>query len=76
VLSYFESAGAHAEVLLRHAGLGSVTQKQLAASVWLFDLHTWLWYRERRMRLVPTAAEIEAEGRLAVAVERGLARVL
>jgi aminoglycoside phosphotransferase (APT) family kinase protein len=76
VLSYFESAGAHAEVLLRHAGLGSVTQKQLAASVWLFDLHTWFWYRERRMRLVPTAAEIEAEGRLAVAVERGLARVL
>lgn len=76
VLSYFEPARAHADVLLRHAGLGSVTEKQLAASVWLFDLHTWLWYRERRMRLVPTAAEIAAEGRLAVAVERGLAGVL
>jgi aminoglycoside phosphotransferase (APT) family kinase protein len=76
VLSYFDSARAHADVLLRHAGLGSVTEKQLAASVWLFDLHTWLWYRERRTRLVPTAAEVEAEGRLAVAVESGLARVL
>jgi aminoglycoside phosphotransferase (APT) family kinase protein len=76
VLSYFESARAHTDVLLRHAGLGSVTETQLAASVWLFDLHTWFWYRERRMRLVPTPAEIAAEGRLAVAVERGLARVL
>jgi len=76
VLSYFEPARPHADVLLRHAGLGSVTEKQLAASVWLFDLHTWFWYRERRMRLVPTAAEIEAEGRLALAVESGLARIL
>jgi len=76
VLSYHESARPHAEVLLRHAGLGSVTEKQLAASVWLFDLHTWFWYRERRMRLVPTAAEVEAEERLAGAVESGLAGVL
>src|SRR5262249_15852480 len=71
VLSYFDGARAYADVLLAHAGLGSVTNKQLAASVWLFRLHTWFWYRERRMRLDPTAAEIEAEQRLASVVERG-----
>ena len=72
VLSYFESARAHAAALLRHAGLGEVTGRQLAAAVWLFDLHTWFWYRERRERRVPTPAEVAAEGRLAVAVERGI----
>jgi len=72
VLSYFESARAHADVLLRHAGLGHVTRRQLAAAVWLFDLHTWFWYRERRQRMAPTPAEVAAEGRLAVAVGRGI----
>ncbi len=74
VLSYFDHAHAHADVLLKSAGLGSITERQLAASVWLFDLHTWFWYRERRLRLEPTAAELQAEQRLAAAVSRGLPR--
>ncbi len=72
VLSYFEPARAHATVLLERSGLGQVTRRQLAAAVWLFDLHTWFWYRERRMRIQPAAAEIAAEGRLAEAVARGV----
>jgi aminoglycoside phosphotransferase (APT) family kinase protein len=76
VLSYFASARAHANVLLSRAGLGHVTVRQLAASVWLFDLHTWFWYRERRMRTVPTPAEVAAEGRLAAAVGRGIPSAL
>ncbi len=71
VLSYFDSAQAHADRLLRHSGLESVSERQLAAAVWLFDLHTWFWYRERRMRFAPTPAEVEAERRLAAAVEKG-----
>ncbi len=76
VLSYFEAARAHADVLLSHAGLAGVTGRQLAAAVWLFDLHTWFWYRERRARTVPTPAEVAAEGRLAAAVERGIPSAL
>jgi aminoglycoside phosphotransferase (APT) family kinase protein len=76
VLSYFEAARAHADVLLRHSGMGAVTPRQLAASVWLFDLHMWLWYRERRMRQVPTRAELAAEGRLAGTVSRGIPSAL
>jgi aminoglycoside phosphotransferase (APT) family kinase protein len=72
VLSYFEAARAHADVLLRRSGLGTVTAHQLAAAVWLFDLHTWLWYRERRLRMAPTSAEIAAEARLGGAVARGI----
>jgi thiamine kinase len=66
ILSYHESARPHAALLLRHAGLEAVTSRQLAASVWLFDLHTYLWYRERRSRLSPTDAELEAERLLSV----------
>jgi aminoglycoside phosphotransferase (APT) family kinase protein len=76
VLSYFEAARTHANVLLRHAGLGGVSARQLAAAVWLFDLHTWFWYRERRARRVPTPAELAAERRLAVAVGRGIPSAL
>ena len=72
VLSYFEAARMHAGVLLRRSGLGAVTGRQLAAAVWLFDLHTWLWYRERRMRRAPTPVEVAAETRLAGAVARGI----
>jgi aminoglycoside phosphotransferase (APT) family kinase protein len=75
-LSYFPAARAHADVLLEHAGLGEVTERQLAAAVWLFDLHTWLWYRERRLRRVPTPAEVAAERRLAGAVDRGIPSAL
>lgn len=76
VLSYFPPARAHADVLLDRAGLRGVTERQLAASVWLFDLHTWLWYRERRMRLVPTAAELGAEARLARTLRGGIPSAL
>jgi thiamine kinase len=61
ILSYHESARPYASVLLRHSGLESVASRELAASVWLFDLHTYLWYRERRLRLSPTDAELRAE---------------
>jgi len=73
VLSYFEAAREHASVLLESSGLGAVSDRQLAASRWLFDLHTWFWYRERRLRMAPTPAEVAAERRLALAVERGAA---
>jgi hypothetical protein len=53
-----------------------VSARQLAAAVWLFDLHTWFWYRERRARRVPTPAELAAERRLAVAVGRGIPSAL
>lgn len=66
VLSYHESARPYSGLLLQHAGLEAVTSGQLAASLWLFDLHMYLWYRERRLRLSPTAAELEAERRLAM----------
>ena len=72
VLSYHESARSYASLLLRHSGLEEVTPRQLAASVWLFDLHTYLWYRERRMRLSPTGAELEAEHHLSLRLPRTL----
>jgi aminoglycoside phosphotransferase (APT) family kinase protein len=61
VLSYYEVARPHASLLLTHAGLDRVTPSQLQAAVWIFDLHTLLWYRERRLRLQPTEAELDAE---------------
>ena len=66
VLSYHPSARPYASVLLGHSGLGEVTSRQLAASVWLFDLHTYLWYADRRLRIAPTGTEIEAERLLSV----------
>jgi len=72
ILSYHESARPFASGLLQHSGLGDVTSRQLAASVWLFDLHTYLWYRERRMRLSPTDAELEAERHLSMRLPRTL----
>lgn len=64
VLSYYEASRPHASVLLRTCGLERVSAAQLEAAVWLFDLHTWLWYRERRLRVAPRAAELAAEQRL------------
>ena len=72
VLSYHESARPYAPLLLEHSGLEEVTSRQLAAAVWLFDLHTYLWYRERRLRLSPTAAEREAEYQLSLRLPRTL----
>jgi aminoglycoside phosphotransferase (APT) family kinase protein len=66
VLSYHESARPYGSLLLGHSGLGDVTSRQLAASVWLFDLHTYLWYADRRLRIAPTGTEIEAERLLSV----------
>jgi aminoglycoside phosphotransferase (APT) family kinase protein len=72
ILSYHESARPYAPLLLQHSGLEEITSRQLAAAVWLFDLHTYLWYRERRLRLSPTDAEREAEYQLSVRLPRTL----
>jgi len=72
LLSYHESARPYAALLLQNSGLGAVTSRQLAASVWLFDLHTYLWYRERRMRVAATDAERAAEYALSVRLPRTL----
>jgi aminoglycoside phosphotransferase (APT) family kinase protein len=74
ILSYYASAWPHADLLLRYSGLERITPRQLAAAVWLFDFHTCLWYRERRLRLVPTDAELEAERRLSACLAGGLER--
>ena len=76
ILSYYETARAQAPLLLHHAGLESVTRSQLAAAVWLFELHTLLWYRERRQRRHPTDSELAAERRLSVRVARGVRNAL
>jgi aminoglycoside phosphotransferase (APT) family kinase protein len=72
ILSYHESARPHASRLLRHSGLEYITSRQLAAAVWLFDLHTYLWYRERRLRRSATEAERDAEEQLAERLPRTL----
>lgn len=71
VLSYYDSAWDRAAMFLERVGLRGVEAPQLRASVWLFDLHTWLWYRERRQRLAPTQTELDAERRLSLRVARG-----
>jgi aminoglycoside phosphotransferase (APT) family kinase protein len=75
-LSYFPSARAHADVLLERSGLAHVTERQLAASVWLFDLHMWLWYRERGTRREPTPAELAAEAQRGRALAGGIPSAL
>jgi thiamine kinase-like enzyme len=72
ILSYHESARPYASLLLQHAGIEDITSRQLAAAVWLFDLHTYLWYRERRLRRSATEAEREAEDQLAERLPRTL----
>jgi aminoglycoside phosphotransferase (APT) family kinase protein len=72
ILSYHESARPNASLLLRHSGLEDITSRQLAAAVWLFDLHTYLWYRERRLRRSATEAERDAEEQLAERLPRTL----
>jgi len=74
ILSYYASARPHAAVLLQESGLEDITRRQLAAAVWLFDLHTYLWYRERRARLLPADSELRAEQRLAGRLPAGLER--
>jgi thiamine kinase len=73
ILSYHESARPYAPLLLQRSGLQDVTSHQLAAAVWLFDLHTYLWYRERRLHRPATGAEREAEEQLAERLPRTLA---
>ncbi|HZO22232.1 MAG TPA: phosphotransferase [Steroidobacteraceae bacterium] len=73
ILSYYETAWSCAALLLERAGLRGIDASQLRASVWLFDLHTWLWYCERRQRLSPTQAELDAEQRLSARLMRGVA---
>lgn len=72
ILSYHESARPYASLLLQHSGLQDITSRQLAAAVWLFDLHTYLWYCERRLRRSATEAEREAEDQLAERLPRTL----
>lgn len=72
ILSYHESARPYAPLLLQHSGLADITSRQLAAAVWLFDLHTYLWYRERRLRRAGTQAEREHEDQLAERLPRTL----
>ena len=72
ILSYHESARPYASLLLQHSGLEDITSRQLAAAVWLFDLHTYLWYRERRLRRSATEAEREHEDQLAERLPRTL----
>jgi thiamine kinase len=72
ILSYHESARPYAPLLLQHSGLEDITSRQLAAAVWLFDLHTYLWYRERRLRRSATEAERDAEEQLAERLPRTL----
>lgn len=71
ILSYHAAAWPHASLLLRESGLTEVTSRQLAATVWLFDLHTYLWYRERRLRMTATDAELEAERLLSARLPTG-----
>jgi len=72
ILSYHESARPYASLLLQHSGLGDIKSRQLAAAMWLFDVHTYLWYRERRLRRSATEAEREAEEQLAERLPRTL----
>jgi aminoglycoside phosphotransferase (APT) family kinase protein len=72
ILSYHDSARPYAPLLLQHSGLAAITSRQLAAAVWLFDLHTYLWYRERRLRRAATDAEREAEEQLSERLPRTL----
>jgi thiamine kinase len=70
ILSYYDAARPHAPLLLEQSGLQHVTKGQLLAAVWLFDLHTYLWYRERGKRLSATEAELEAERHLSARLSR------
>ena len=72
ILSYHQSARPYAFRLLQHSGLENITSRQLAAAVWLFDLHTYLWYRERRLRRSATEAERDAEEQLGERLPRTL----
>lgn len=57
VLAYAPGSRAHLGSLLQAAGLGSADGSQLDDALFVFELHTWLWYRERALRIPPTAAE-------------------
>lgn len=59
--AYYPHAREHARRLLDQAGLERVTLDELDAAIHVFDVHTWLWYRERRERFPPTTEEIAAE---------------
>jgi predicted RNA-binding protein Jag len=61
--------------LLVAMALQDVDEGKLDDARLVFDVHTWLWYRERRARLFPTAAERRAEQVLDRALERRLARM-
>lgn len=61
VCAYYPQARDHAGSLLQGAGLDHVRARELDAAIRVFDIHTWLWYRERRERLAVSAEEMAAE---------------
>lgn len=70
ILAYYPGAAPLAPRLLAALGL-DVTPRELAASVWLFQLLVYLWYRARRVAVVPSAADLEAERGAALALAHG-----
>lgn len=63
VLAYHPQATPYAPQLLGALGLGAITQRELLAAVWMFQLLVFLWYRARRSAVVPTPADLAAERR-------------
>lgn len=57
VLAYVPGSRPHVGVLLESAGMGQADRSQLRDALFVFELHTWLWYRERARRIPPTAVE-------------------
>jgi thiamine kinase len=69
LLAYHPQAAPHVARMLAALGLGrAVTAQMLDASVWLFQLLVFLWYRARRVAVAPTALEQAAEARAARAL--------
>lgn len=70
VCAYYPRSEDHARGLLDRSGLERVSLDELDAAIHVFDVHTWLWYLERRVRFPPTpdemAAERELDARLSV----------
>lgn len=57
VLAYAPASRVHLGSLLEAARLGPADGRQLGDALFVFELHTWLWYRERAHRIPPTDAE-------------------
>jgi len=70
VLAYYPQAEAHADVLLKASRLtGLASPQMLAATIWLFVLLSYFWYRARRLAGPVPAAELAAERGLLARLE-------